>query len=152
MWYKKKKKEKTPLFKGTVSVKKKPNLEEKLDRVFSEFIRLRDSDDQGYARCISCGKIVHWKDIHCGHFVNRWHQNTRFNEKNCNGQCINCNSFDEGNNIGYTRGIIKKYGYGVIDELEIQKHQYKKYSAFEYEILIKHYQQKVKELHANKGI
>lgn len=152
MWYKKKKKEKIPLFKGTVSVKKKPDLKAKLDRVFSIYIRLRDSDNNGYVRCISCGKIVHWKDIHCGHFVNRGHMSTRFNEKNCNGQCLGCNSFDEGNNIGYTRGLIKKYGPGIIDELEILKHQESHLSEFEYKVLIDHYSKKVKELHENKGI
>lgn len=38
------------------------NYKDKLDRIFSEYIRLRDADNNGYIRCISCGKIVFWKD------------------------------------------------------------------------------------------
>lgn len=61
-----------------------------LDRAFSKFIRLRDSDDNGLCRCISCGKLHMWDDIDCGHFVNRRHMGTRFDEKNCNAQCRSC--------------------------------------------------------------
>jgi len=71
---------------------------------------------------------------------------TRFDEKNCNGQCRSCNRFDEGNNIGYMRGIIKKYGEGVLIELEIKKHSVSKLSFFEYEVLITHYQKEVEVL------
>ncbi len=37
-----------------------------LDRIFSEYIRRRDSDENGIGRCISCGKMVHWKEADCG--------------------------------------------------------------------------------------
>ena len=130
----------------------KSTLKNKLDRIFSLYIRLRDANLQGYTRCISCGKIVPWKEADCGHFINRSHMATRYNEKNCNAQCRSCNRFDEGNNIGYIRGLIKKYGQGVIDELEILKHQESHWTEFEYKSLIEHYKQKVKELHENKGI
>ena len=137
---------------GTNNINMKNTLKNKLDRIFSLYIRLRDANPQGYTRCISCGKIVPWKEADCGHFINRSHMATRYNEKNCNAQCRSCNRFDEGNNIGYIRGLIKKYGQGVIDELEILKHQESHWTEFEYKSLIEHYKQKVKELHENKGI
>ena len=59
MWrnYKKKEKKK-PLFEVEgVKVKKKPDLVDKLDRIFSLFIRYRDTMPNGYFQCISCGKI-----------------------------------------------------------------------------------------------
>lgn len=151
MWYMKKK-EKSPFIGKDMKTKKKTDLRDKLDRVFSEFIRLRDADENGYVCCISCGKIDHWRKIHCGHFVNRGHTSTRFNEKNCNGQCVTCNSYDEGNNIGYTRGLIKKYGPGIIQELEIIKGQCTKYTDFEYRVLIAHYTKEVKQLKQQKGL
>ena len=61
-------------------------------------------------------------------------------------------SFDEGNNIGYMRGLIKKYGQAVIEELEILKHQHSHLSDFDYKVLIDLYTQKVKQLHEDKGI
>jgi hypothetical protein len=117
-----------------------------LDMVFSEYIRLRDADSSGYVRCISCGKIIHWKESDCGHYVNRKHLSTRWNERNCNGQCRSCNRFDEGNMLGYTKGLIKKYGEGVLNELDMLKHQVSKMTEFEGKLLIKHYKVKVKEL------
>lgn len=118
----------------------------KLDKVFSEFIRLRDANANGYVRCISCGKIDHWKEVDCGHYVNRKHLSTRWHEKNCNGQCRACNRFDEGNMLGYTKGLVKKYGPSILDELDMLKHQVSKLSDFEGIFLIKHYQEKIKEL------
>ena len=122
------------------------NLKDKLDRIFSEFIRLRDSDSNGYCRCISCGAVHHWKDVDCGHYVNRSHMATRYDERNCNAQCRKCNRFDEGNNIGYTKGLIAKYGDKVIDELYVKKYSISKMSKAEFEILIDHYKTEVKKL------
>lgn len=77
---------------------------------------------------------------------------TRFDEKNCNAQCMKCNMFDEGNNIGYIKGLIRKYGIRVIEELELKKHSLCSLSTFEYEILIKHYSDEVKKLRAEKNL
>ncbi|MBD9179512.1 MAG: recombinase [Odoribacter splanchnicus] len=150
MW--KKRKKKTPLFDKPTPKFSPSSLKSKLDRIFSQFIRLRDADNNGYVRCISCGKVRYWKDVDCGHFVNRSHMSLRFNEKNCNAQCQGCNRFDEGNNIGYTKGIIKKYGIGVIDELEVLKYQTTSFSEFDYQVMIKYYQDKVKQLKKEKGL
>lgn len=72
---------------------KKPNLKAKLDRVFSEYIRLRDTaghTKDGYFRCISCGQIKPYSQADCGHYIGRQHMATRYNEINCNAQCRNC--------------------------------------------------------------
>lgn len=129
-----------------------PKLKEKLDRIFSVYIRLRDSDNKGYCRCISCGSIHPWKEVDCGHHVNRSHMSTRYSEKNCNAQCRKCNRFDEGNNIGYTRGLINKYGIKIISELDVKKHSVSHMTAFDYEILIDHYNKEVERLKKEKGL
>lgn len=126
--------------------KSQKTLIRKLDEVFSRYIRLRDADENGYIRCISCGKIHHFSDMDCGHFINRSHMVTRYDEHNCNGQCRWCNRFDEGNNIGYTRGLIAKYGAQIIDILYARKHMIKKWEPFELEILIEHYQKEIQKL------
>ena len=95
-------------------------LKNKLDRVFALFIRKRDTKD-GYGKCISCGKICSYENLDCGHFINRRHLSLRWNEKNSNAQCRSCNRFDEGNNIGYITGMIRKYGEGVINEMALKK-------------------------------
>ncbi|MDR1221436.1 MAG: recombination protein NinG [Tannerella sp.] len=132
--------------KSTPCTRSATSLKAKLDRIFSEYIRLRDADSNGYCRCISCGSIHHWKECDAGHFVNRKHMSTRYGEKNVNAQCRRCNRFDEGNQIGYTRGLIGKYGKEIIDELDIKKHSASKMTKPEYELLINHYKVEVMEL------
>lgn len=131
--------------KSNPKVKRKPNLKLKLDRVFSEFIRKRDSKN-GYFKCISCGQIKKYEQADCGHYINRQHMSTRFDEMNCNAQCRSCNRFDEGNIQGYRKGLIAKYGEQAVDLLELKKHQKRFYSDFEYAALIKYYQNKIKEI------
>lgn len=118
----------------------------KLDRVFSEYIRRRDADADGYIRCISCGKTVHWKESDAGHYVNRKHMSLRWDEKNVNAQCRSCNRFDEGNVLGYTDGLKRRYGDDVIDKLKISKMRISYVSESYLQMQIDHYNKKLKEL------
>jgi len=120
------------------------NHKNKLDRIFSEFIRRRDADENGLIRCISCGKVVFWKDSDCGHYINRKHNSTRYDEQNCNAQCRSCNRFDEGNMSGYRRGLISKYGEKEVELLEIKKFNTCKLGNFELNTLINLYKEKLK--------
>lgn len=123
----------------------------KLDRVFSQYIRLRDMLPGNVFQCISCGKIKPISQADCGHYINRQHMSTRFSEVNCNAQCRSCNRFDEGNMSGYRSGLVRKYGETKVVLLESMKNDIRKYSDFEYEALIKHYQNEIKKLLAQKN-
>lgn len=123
------------------------DLKAKADRVFSEYVRKRDSKN-GYFVCISCGRILPYEQADCGHYINRIHMATRYSEINCNAQCRKCNRFSEGNMSGYRQGLIKKYGEQRVLLLEMQKNDTKKYSNFEYQALIQHYQKEIKKLDA----
>jgi len=140
------------MWKPTKKEKKSINLKAKLDKIFSEFIRLRDSNHEGYVQCVSCGNVHYWREVDCGHYINRKHMNTRYNEKNCNGQCRSCNRFDEGNASGYTLGLISKYGKDIIDILIMAKNLTQKHSYSELEILIDYYKKEVKELKSKKSL
>ena len=128
------------------------NLKAKLDQIFSEYIRLRDTNENGFGKCISCGKIIHWKDGDAGHYTNRKHMSLRYDGKNVNLQCRACNRFDEGCMIGYNHGLVEKYGDGVIDYLNVKRFNICKMGKVEYEVLIKHYQLKVSKLKKQKNI
>lgn len=122
---------------------------ETLDRIFSEYIRLRDRiPGTQKCKCISCGKVQDWKEMDCGHFINRKHKSTRWAEKNCHAQCRACNRFDEGCMSGYSLGLIRKYGKDIIELLHYQKQQTVKYSQFEIDALCKHYRKLANELKA----
>ena len=117
----------------------------KLDAVFSKFIRLRDSDDNGTVRCFCCGKIGHYKDMDCSHFVNRKHLSLRFNEINCQTTCRSCNRFDEGNLPAFAIHLQEIHGTGIIAKLLASKNNYIKLSQFDVDTLEVYYKMKVKE-------
>lgn len=127
-------------------------LKEKLDRIFSQYIRLRDMMMPGRVfRCISCGSVMSIRQADCGHYINRQHMATRYSEVNCNAQCRHCNRFDEGNMSGYRAGLVRKYGETKVVLLEAQKNEVRKYSDFEYQALIAHYQKEIKRMLAEKN-
>ena len=71
-------KEKSKFEVSEVKVKKKvPNkwskkkLVEKLDRIFSQYIRLKYSDSRGICQCISCMKRQPWNEIQNGHYMSK---------------------------------------------------------------------------------
>ena len=150
---KKKKDKPLPLFdKAGVNVKKKPDLKAMLDKEFSLYIRLRDAMPGGFFHCISCGQIKPFEQADCGHYINRQHMSTRFDEMNCNAQCRKCNRFMEGNMSGYRRGLVAKYGERRVLLLESKKNQTRKYSDFEYAELIKYYKALNAKLRKEKGL
>ncbi|RGY28166.1 recombinase [Bacteroides sp. OF02-3LB] len=130
----------------------KNSLMVKLDIVFSKFIRVRDMRKDGTFICISCNRILPYEQADCGHYINRKHMATRFNEKNCNAQCRSCNRFDEGNLQGYRRGLISKYGESVVLMLESMKNQINKISDFEYKAMIDYYRKETKRLMKEKNM
>ena len=89
------------------------------DMWFSRYIRLRDADDNGWCRCISCQKPYRWDNIHNGHYIKREKMATRYHEKNCNAQCLKCNKYKNGNEAQYAYHLNLKYGAGTSDLLVI---------------------------------
>ena len=94
----------------------------KADKYFSEYIRRRDSNKEGIGKCITCGKIGHWKDMHNGHFLSRRYESTRFDPQNCALQCPACNTFNQGRQFEFGIAIDKRYGIGTAQQL-LQKSQ-----------------------------
>lgn len=127
-------------------------LVDRLDTVFSRYIRLRDAMPSGMFRCISCGKIKPIEQADCGHFHSRTHMGTRFDEDNCHAECRYCNRFSADHIIGYRENLIKKIGEQRFMLLDIKAHETKKWSHFELEQLAKYYRALVQKLQKEKGI
>ena len=127
-------------------VKTLKQLKEELRDLFSLFIRLRDSDMYGYGKCITCGRRNHYKKMDAGHYIKRQYLATDFDERNVNLQCKHCNAFEQGSDAKYRVAIDEKWGKGTAEMLEIKKFNKAKYGRFEYEILIKEYEDKLKEM------
>jgi hypothetical protein len=89
-----------------------------LDRIFSEYIRRRDADENGICRCITCNQPFHWKDGDAGHFIQRDRMATRWNEHNVHAQCKRCNRFRSGEQYQHGKAIDARHGAGTADRLK----------------------------------
>lgn len=125
-------------------------VKDKLDKVFSQFIRLRDSDENGFGECCTCSKRIHWKEAHCGHFISRRHLGTRWDERNTALQCAYCNVYCQGQQYFFSVSIEKRWGRGTVDELINLSKQTVKITQAEYVERINLYKKKVKQLENKK--
>tara|TARA_R110001606_G_scaffold359077_1_gene510849 strand:+ start:1513 stop:1929 length:417 start_codon:yes stop_codon:yes gene_type:complete len=137
-------------------VKSISKLKKELDKFFSLFIRLRyATEGTGAVQCFTCGKVAHYKTggMQCGHFQSRRHHSTRWDEKNCEVQCVRCNMFS-GNGEQYKFGIAldHKYGEGTAQELEFISKFTTKITRSDYEEKISYYKLAVKNLKKQKSI
>ena len=90
---------------------------------FARLIKFRDTHGV-FGLCISCNKPVNYgtSNCHAGHYIKATFTAIKYDERNVNMQCYHCNMHLESNHVGYTRGMIKKYGQKVIDQLEMSMH------------------------------
>jgi hypothetical protein len=126
-------------------------VKDKFDKVFSQFIRLRDSDENGFGECCTCSKRIHWKESHCGHFISRRHLGTRWDERNTSLQCPYCNVYCQGQQYFFSVSIEKRWGRGTVNELINLSKQTVKLTKAEYEEMIDLYKKKVKQLENKKN-
>jgi len=134
---------------------KKPisKLKKELDKWFSLYIRLRDATDMGVVQCFTCGKIGHYKSgMQCGHFQSRRHNATRWDNKNCQVQCVKCNMFGQGEQYKFGMYLDAKYGLGTSEELEILSKQPFKISRIDYVNYISYYKDIVNKIKKEKNI
>lgn len=83
---------------------------------FQRWIRIRDLGNT----CISCNTpLKDIRDYDAGHYYNAKNYPTLlFNELNVSGQCKFCNDHLSGNLIEYRKGLLKRYGIEVVEQLE----------------------------------
>lgn len=122
----------------------------KLDKVFSQYIRLRNANSMGIAECVTCGKRDHWKKQQCGHFQSRKHYTTRWDEVNCQVQCAGCNVFKYGEQYKFGIYLDQNFGEGTAEKLSNKARQTIKYSNIELLAMIERYEFEIKELHRNR--
>ena len=127
-------------------------LKKELDKWFSLYIRLREATLEGAAQCFTCGKVDHYKRLQCGHFQSRKHHATRWNEQNCQVQCVKCNMFEQGEQWKFGLQLNGKYGQGTSTMLEELARETVKMTRIDYEENIRYYKANVNNLKKEKGI
>jgi len=130
----------------------KKELRDKLDTIFSVFIRIRNADRNGYVKDFITGRYYHWTTIQCGHFMRREFKATRWDEKNCQVQTVHQNIILHGNQFAFSQKLDRKYGAGTAEMLRIKSQNICKLDEFKLNTLIKHYTEKVIEIAEEKGL
>ena len=131
-------------------------LEKVLDKWFSLFIRARDSNEEGYIFCCTCGRPKKWRALDGadnGHYSKR-NKAHRFSETNCNSQCKGCNGDKGGKGEAdkHAEYIDKRYGEGTARELRESENIIIKRQDWWYIEKIEHYKNKFKQLQQKKGL
>ena len=127
-------------------------LRKELDKWFSLYIRLRNASNGGITECFTCGKQDHYKKLQCGHFQSRRHTATRWNEHNCQVQCVKCNMFEQGRQWAFGNNLDAKYGKSTSQDLFILSRSTVKMTRVDYETEIGYYKTFVKNLKLDLGI
>ena len=124
----------------------------KVDAVFSQYIRLRATNDQGYGSCFTCGSTRHYTEVDAGHFMSRACMPTRWDERNVQFQCKRCNGFRSGEQYIFSKNLDQTYGSGTAEELHRRSKSMRKFTAGELEAMYHHYKRLVSDLKAAKGL
>lgn len=129
------------------------NLKKTAQAACNEYVRRRDCFGSGGAGCISCGLWFSYDELDAGHFIPTTVSSTRFDERNVHAQCRRCNRFLHGNIRGYFRGLEKKLGRDVLDDLEAIAGP-KKWTREELNEIKQYYREKIKngDFQSNTGL
>lgn len=124
------------------------NLIKRLDKIFSEYIRLKYADKNGIVKCYTCDKKAYWKGegMQNGHFISRSSRILRWREENCRPQCYRCNVMRYGESYIFGVKLNQEFGYNIADELLIESKKIIKQSDQDLLDLINLYQEKVETL------
>jgi len=128
--------------------KKKSNrqkIKSKAWKEFSRYIRLRDSDDNGIATCVTCNKKAHWSDMDAGHGISGRNNSVLFHEDLCAAQCKACNIFKKGNYEVYALKLIEKHGLVEYRRFLSLKNAVLKLSEYDLQVIYQLYKEKALE-------
>lgn len=98
---------------------------DKADKIFSEYIRLRDK------HCLRCGKLgegtKNINGLQCSHFYSRRNESVRFDEENADTLCVGCHhEWGTIDRESYREFKLKQLGQKKFDLLLIRARTYQK--------------------------
>lgn len=128
-----------------VGKSKESTLRRTLDTIYSVYVRRVASDDRGYINCY-CGAKVKWQESDNSHYIPRGCLALRYDPRNTHPSCRRCNRFMGGNLQAYSLYLEQKYGAGILQELNQEKHKIVKLSTEWYEEKIRKYATLLSEL------
>jgi len=128
------------------------NLDKTLDDLFSIYIRLKYTNDNGQGNCYTCDEPATYFLGQCGHFIKRGHQLYRTDKNNARLQCKDCNEFKSGNLEIYQDRLIDEIGIVKVAEMKFKSNQdFAGWSKSEKKEMVKALRSEAKELLKDKN-
>lgn len=118
----------------------------KIDKPFHEYIRRSNVNSDGFGKCISCHKPIHFNESDAGHFITRGALSTRWDENNVKLQCRKCNRFEMGRQFEYSLSI----GSELAESLLIKSKQVFKLMEHEYQEIFEKYRDLLADIKENQ--
>lgn len=134
----------------------KSDLVAKADKLFADFIKKRDADENGITTCICCNNKFHIDEktgggdsvVNALHFMERTVYSLRYDERQVHAGCCYCNIdmhlHPEG--VAYQQMLDKmilKVGIGNVWRMQSQKRSINKFSHSDLDEIIKKYTPKI---------
>lgn len=94
------------------------SIRDKALQSFQKLRKMQEASFDGYVKCISCGKVMHWKEAEGGHYIPRTERATELEPDNVWPQCHFCNSILHGNSLKYRINLVRKIGEDRVRRIE----------------------------------
>ena len=115
-------------------------------QIAQENAKLRDTDENGRGRCISCGKLCEWSELAGWHRYSRKYTTMCLEKANINAQCHTCNwtTGPRGDTVAkekvnqkYDENIEKKFWVWTVDRLKKKVADFFQGRARKYDLAMK---------------
>lgn len=120
----------------------------------SIYVRLREADQDGYVKCITCPEVMFWEDADAGHWVCGRNNTNLFDDAHIFPQCQKCNHAGGGEEYKYTQAMKKKYGYddATCQEILNRKFAHKKLPDAEVDEIYKNFKEQALNFAKEKSL
>lgn len=123
----------------------KAALRTKAHTLMQRLVRMKAADQDGYAECVSCGVVKHYKEMDGGHFISRSYSFHSLREENIHPQCKGCNRFFTKCHDDYRRYMVDMYGEDFVQWLTDSKWTTTKRTSPDYEDIISELRERIKD-------
>lgn len=128
------------------------DLVNKADKYFSQVVRLNYCSEGGLCKCYTCGRVLNWKEIQCGHYIPRSNLYGRYNFDNCRPQCVICNEYNRGEIYFFRELLINEIGEEKVLDLEVKSRNIYKLFRNDIVLIIEECKKQIKEIKKEKSI
>lgn len=120
-------------------------LKKELDLIFSRWLRLEGSSEDGECQCFICGHKMHYSEAQAGHYVKRGNSFLRYDTRNVKINCKPCNEY-KGGNYGLYAKKLEEQSPGITTYLLEEGNIVYKFTRWELKSMISDYSKRIKLL------